>query len=58
MKLCLEIPTFPPRAEYIQDLPFASIYAQINDQGKIFMVLAFVGQNPETGAEQLKVDVF
>jgi len=41
-------------AEYIQDLPYASIYAQINDQGKIFMVLAFVGQNPETGAEQLK----
>lgn len=41
-------------AEYIQELPYASIYAQINDQGKIFMVLAFVGQNPETGAEQLK----
>lgn len=41
-------------AEYIQALPYASIYAQINDQGKIFMVLAFVGQNPETGAEQLK----
>jgi len=41
-------------AEYIQDLPYASIYAQINDQGKIFMVLAFVGQNPETGVEQLK----
>ncbi|GMM89484.1 YjbF family lipoprotein [Vibrio fortis] len=41
-------------AEYIQDLPYASIYAQINDQGKIFMVLAFVGQNPKTGAEQLK----
>ena len=41
-------------AEYIQDLPYASLYAQINDQGKIFMVLAFVGQNPETGAEQLK----
>jgi hypothetical protein len=40
-------------AEYIQDLPYASIYAQINDQGKIFMVLAFVGQNPDTGAEQL-----
>jgi len=40
--------------EYIQELPYASIYAQINDQGKIFMVLAFVGQNPETGAEQLK----
>ena len=41
-------------AKYIQDLPYASIYAQIEDQGKIFMVLAFVGQNPETGAEQLK----
>ena len=41
-------------AEYIQDLPYASIYAEINDQGKIFMVLAFVGQNPVTGAEQLK----
>lgn len=41
-------------AEYIQDLPYASIYAEINDQGKIFMVLAFVGQNPLTGAEQLK----
>lgn len=40
--------------EYIQELPYASIYAQINDQGKIFMVLAYVGQNPETGAEQLK----
>ncbi|WP_373958847.1 YjbF family lipoprotein [Vibrio gigantis] len=41
-------------AEYIQDLPYASIYAEINDQGKIFMVLAFVGQNPVTGTEQLK----
>ncbi|WP_394249750.1 YjbF family lipoprotein [Vibrio profundi] len=41
-------------AEYIQELPYASMYAEINDQGKIFMVLAFVGQNPETGAEQLK----
>ncbi|TVU61471.1 YjbF family lipoprotein [Vibrio atlanticus] len=41
-------------AEYIQDLPYASIYAEINDQGKIFMVLAFVGQNPVTGVDQLK----
>lgn len=41
-------------AEYIQELPYASIYAEINDQGKIFMVLAFVGKNPETGVEQLK----
>ncbi|WP_139685871.1 YjbF family lipoprotein [Vibrio tasmaniensis] len=40
--------------EYIQTLPYSSIYAEVNDQGKIFMVLAFVGENPQTGAEQLK----
>ncbi|MCC5519731.1 regulator [Vibrio splendidus] len=40
--------------EYIQNLPYSSIYAEVNDQGKIFMVLAFVGENPQTGAEQLK----
>ncbi|MEZ8435713.1 YjbF family lipoprotein [Vibrio splendidus] len=40
--------------EYIQTLPYSSVYAEVNDQGKIFMVLAYVGQNPQTGAEQLK----
>ncbi|MFA9385146.1 MAG: YjbF family lipoprotein [Vibrio cyclitrophicus] len=40
--------------EYIQNLPYSSIYAEVNDQGKIFMVLAYVGENPKTGAEQLK----
>ena len=40
--------------EYIQALPYSSIYAEVNDQGKIFMVLAYVGENPQTGAEQLK----
>ncbi|MBB1465847.1 YjbF family lipoprotein [Vibrio sp. SG41-7] len=40
--------------EYIQNLPYSSIYAEVNDQGKIFMVLAYVGENPRTGAEQLK----
>ncbi|MDN2667511.1 regulator [Vibrio lentus] len=40
--------------EYIQALPYSSIYAEVNDQGKIFMVLAYVGENPHTGAEQLK----
>ncbi|MCB5361879.1 YjbF family lipoprotein [Vibrio lentus] len=40
--------------EYIQNLPYSSIYAEVNDQGKIFMVLAYVGENPQTGAEQLK----
>ena len=40
--------------EYIKTLPYSSIYAEVNDQGKIFMVLAYVGENPQTGAEQLK----
>ena len=40
--------------EYIQTLPYSSIYAEVNDQGKIFMVLAYVGENSQTGAEQLK----
>ncbi|MEZ8805130.1 YjbF family lipoprotein [Vibrio atlanticus] len=40
--------------EYIQTLPYSSIYAEVNDQGKIFMVLAYVGENPQTGVEQLK----
>ncbi|MFA0471734.1 YjbF family lipoprotein [Vibrio sp. 10N.222.51.E8] len=40
--------------EYIQTLPYSSIYAEVNDQGKIFMVLAYVDENPQTGAEQLK----
>ena len=40
--------------EYIQNLPYSSIYAEVNDQGKIFMVLAYVDENPQTGAEQLK----
>ncbi|WP_122082604.1 YjbF family lipoprotein [Vibrio coralliirubri] len=40
--------------EHIQTLPYSSIYAEVNDQGKIFMVLAYVGENPHTGAEQLK----
>ncbi|PTP03421.1 YjbF family lipoprotein [Vibrio splendidus] len=40
--------------EYIQNLPYSSIYAEVNNQGKIFMVLAYVGENPQTGAEQLK----
>ena len=40
--------------EYIQTLPYSSIYAEVNDQGKIFMVLAYVGENPKTCTEQLK----
>ncbi|MEZ8445416.1 YjbF family lipoprotein [Vibrio splendidus] len=40
--------------EHIQTLPYSSIYAEVNDQGKIFMVLAYVGENPYTGVEQLK----
>ncbi|MEZ8653433.1 YjbF family lipoprotein [Vibrio splendidus] len=40
--------------EHIQTLPYSSIYAEVNDQGKIFMVLAYVGENPHTGVEQLK----
>lgn len=40
--------------EYIQNLPYSSIYAEVNNQGKIFMVLAYAGKNPQTGAEQLK----
>ncbi|MFA0196121.1 YjbF family lipoprotein [Vibrio artabrorum] len=40
--------------EYIQTLPYSSIYAEVNEQGKIFMVLAYVGKNSQTGVEQLK----
>ncbi|NOH96081.1 YjbF family lipoprotein [Vibrio sp. 99-70-13A1] len=39
---------------YIQDLPYSSMFAEINDQGKIFMVLAYAEANPETQVQQLK----
>lgn len=40
--------------ESIVDLPYASAYVEINDQGQIFMVLAFAEINPDSGALQLK----
>lgn len=40
--------------EIISELPYASAYVEINEQGQIFMVLAFAEANPDTGALQLK----
>lgn len=42
-----------PKA-HVDELPYASIYARINDGGQIFMVLAFADTNPETGRTQLQ----
>ncbi|MGF1710725.1 YjbF family lipoprotein [Vibrio kagoshimensis] len=39
---------------YIQDLPYSSMFAEINEQGKIFMVLAYAEANPKTQVQQLK----
>ncbi|MFB9213676.1 YjbF family lipoprotein [Vibrio sinaloensis] len=41
-------------AEKVEQLPYASMYARINDGPQIFMVLAFVDINPVTGNKQLK----
>lgn len=40
--------------EQVAELPYASIYARINQGPQIFMVLAFVDTNPITGNRQLK----
>jgi hypothetical protein len=39
-------------AEHIRKLPYASIYAKIDDGAQIFMVLAFADTNPATGITQ------
>ncbi|UUM30040.1 YjbF family lipoprotein [Vibrio japonicus] len=41
-------------AKEIDALPYASLYARINDGQQIFMVLALAEENPETGNIQLK----
>lgn len=41
-------------AEHIRKLPYASIYAKIDDGAQIFMVLAFADTNPVTGITQYK----
>lgn len=41
-------------AEQVAELPYASIYARINNGHQIFMVLAFADTNPLTGNTQLK----
>ncbi len=38
----------------VEDLPYASIYARINEGHRIFMVLAYAERNPINGALQLK----
>ncbi len=38
----------------IQNLPYSSMFVKMNDQGKIFMVLAYAEANPETQVQQLK----
>ncbi|MBM7037686.1 YjbF family lipoprotein [Vibrio ulleungensis] len=38
----------------VDALPYASMYVKVNDQARAFMVLAFVDQNPISGAQQLK----
>tara|TARA_Y100001956_G_scaffold5226_1_gene4695 strand:- start:28909 stop:29568 length:660 start_codon:yes stop_codon:yes gene_type:complete len=41
-------------AEHVANLPYASMYARINQGPQIFMVLAFVETSPVTGNTQLK----
>ena len=38
----------------VEDLPYASIYARINEGHRIFMVLAYAEENPVNGVMQLK----
>lgn len=40
--------------EQVANLPYASAYARINDEHRIFLVLAYAEQNPATGETQLK----
>lgn len=40
--------------EQVANLPYASAYARINDEHRIFLVLAYAEQNPTTGETQLK----
>lgn len=40
--------------QQLQDLPYASTYVRINDDRRVFMVLAYVEKNPKTGHNQLK----
>ncbi|BDU38880.1 YjbF family lipoprotein [Vibrio nigripulchritudo] len=41
-------------SDEISELPYASTYVRINDGKQVFMVLAFVDLNPQTGNTQLK----
>lgn len=40
--------------EQVANLPYASAYARINGEHRIFLVLAYAEQNPATGETQLK----
>ena len=40
--------------EHVTNLPYASAYARINGEHRIFLVLAYAEQNPATGETQLK----
>lgn len=40
--------------EHVDNLPYASAYARINDSHRIFLVLAYAEKNPLTGTTQLK----
>lgn len=40
--------------EQVESLPYASLYARINESHQIFMVLAYAETNPDTGVMQLK----
>jgi hypothetical protein len=40
--------------ESLKEIPYATMYARINDAQRIFMVLAFAEINPETGNTRLK----
>ncbi|WP_159656111.1 YjbF family lipoprotein [Vibrio atypicus] len=42
------------KKEQVAELPYASIYARVNQGPQIFMVLGFVDTNPVTGNQQLK----
>ena len=41
-------------SEHVANLPYASAYARINGEHRIFLVLAYAEQNPATGETQLK----
>lgn len=40
--------------KHVANLPYASAYARINGEHRIFLVLAYAEQNPATGETQLK----